>query len=78
MHQRLGYYYELENKPYRWFVFIADGMRHRNHMLRAITVHFHDFWGQHTFSAWVARVGPGRSLHVPSAIRTDAARAAVG
>jgi len=77
-HQRLGYYYELENKPYRWFVFIADGMRSRNHMLRAITVHFHDFWGQHTFSAWVARVGPGRSLQLPSAIRTDAARAGVG
>ena len=77
-HQRLGYYYELENKPYRWFVYIADGMRHRKHMLRAITVHFHDFWGEHTFSAWVARVGPRRSLHVPSAVLTDAVRAPFG
>jgi hypothetical protein len=61
-HQRLGYYYELENRPYQWFVFIANGERHRKHMLKVITVRFHDFWGQHTFSAWVARVGPGRRL----------------
>jgi hypothetical protein len=65
-HQRLGYYYELRNKPYRWFVYIANGKRQRKHMLLAVTVHFHDAWGKHTFSAWVARVGPGRSLSAPS------------
>lgn len=65
-HERLGYYYELEHKPYRWFVYIANGARHRKHMLRAITVHFHDAWGYHTFSAWVALVGPGRHLHAPT------------
>ena len=75
-HQRLGYYYELQSKRYRWFVFIADGMRRRKHMLLAITVHFHDAWGKHTFSAWVARVGPGRSLRAPAGVRTDSARAA--
>jgi hypothetical protein len=64
-HQRLGYYYELENKPYSWFVYIANGKRHRKHMLLAVTVHFHDAWGKHTFSAWVAKVGPGRRLSAP-------------
>jgi hypothetical protein len=65
-HQRLGYYYELQNKPYSWFVYIANGKRHRKHMLLAVTVHFHDAWGKHAFSAWVAKVGPGRRLSVPS------------
>jgi hypothetical protein len=64
-HQRLGDYYELENRPYSWFVYIANGMRRRRHMLRAVTVHFHDAWGYHTFSAWIARVGPGGSLRPP-------------
>ncbi|MGD1051256.1 MAG: hypothetical protein ABR947_09315 [Solirubrobacteraceae bacterium] len=67
-HQRLGYYYELENKPYSWFVYIANGKRHRKHMLLAVTVHFHDAWGRNTFSAWVAKVGPGKRLSVPSAV----------
>jgi hypothetical protein len=65
-HQRLGYYYELRNKPYGWFVYIANGKRHRKHMLLAVTVHFHDARGKHTFSAWVAKVGPGRRLSAPS------------
>jgi hypothetical protein len=74
-HQRLGYYYELETRPYGWYVYIADGMRVRRHMLRAITVRFHDFWGSHTFSAWIARVGPGRRLSRPTGVVTDALRA---
>jgi hypothetical protein len=65
--ERLGPYYELANKPYQWFVYIANGSRERKHMLRAITVHFHDAWGRHSFSAWVARVGPGGRLQPPSA-----------
>jgi hypothetical protein len=64
-HQRLGYYYELERRPYRWLVVIANGSRHRKHMMLAITVHFSDAWGRHAFSAWVARVGPGRALELP-------------
>ena len=58
-HQRLGYHYELGHKPYGWLVVIANGSAHRKHMLRVITVHFTDGWGNHAFSAWVARVGPG-------------------
>ena len=64
-HQRLGYYYELEHRPYQWLVVIANGSRHRKHMTRAITVHFSDAWGRHVFSAWVARVGPGGALELP-------------
>ncbi|MGA3363055.1 MAG: hypothetical protein ABSD82_13625 [Solirubrobacteraceae bacterium] len=74
-HQRLGYYYELEDKPYSWYVFIADGMRARRHLLRVVTVRFHDFWGNHVFSAWIARVGPGRRLSLPTGVVTDALRA---
>jgi hypothetical protein len=66
--QRLGYYYELQNKPYSWFVYIANGERRRKHMLLAVTVHFHDAWGKHTFSAWVAKVGPGKRLSLPSGV----------
>ena len=61
-HQRLGYYYELEQRPYQWLVMIGNGSRHRPHMLRAITVHFNDAWGRHVFSAWVARVAPRRRV----------------
>ena len=68
-HQRLGYYYELQKKPYSWFVYIANGKRQRKHMLRVVTVHFHDAWGRHTFSAWVAKVVPGRRLPLPSGVR---------
>jgi hypothetical protein len=86
-HQRLGSYYELAGRPYRWFVEIANGSRHRTHMLRAVTVAFSDAWGRHVFSAWVARVGPGGRLELPrhprattaatdrSADRRDARRA---
>ena len=74
-HQRLGFYYELEDKPYSWYVFIADGKRARRHLLRGVTVRFHDFWGSHTFSAWIARVGPGRRLSLPTGVVTDAVRA---
>ena len=36
-------------------------------MLLAITVHFHDAWGYHTFSAWVSRVvGRQRRLQLPA------------
>jgi len=66
-HQRLGDHYELLNRPYGWLVFIANGQRLRKHMLRVVTVHFHDAWGAHTFSAWVARVGPGGVLRAPPA-----------
>ena len=64
-HQRLGYYYELEGRPYGWFVVIANGSQHRKHMLRAVTVRFSDAWGRHVFSAWVARVGPRHVLELP-------------
>ncbi len=69
-HQRLGFYYELEHKPYAWFVYIANGKRQRRNMLRVVTVRFRDAWGRHTFSAWVARVGPGARLRPPSGVRS--------
>jgi hypothetical protein len=69
-HQRLGYYYELERRPYQWLVVIANGSRHRKHMMLAITVRFSDAWGRHVFSAWVARVGPGRALELPRQARS--------
>jgi hypothetical protein len=72
-HQRLGYYYELERRPYRWFVEIANGSQHRKHMLTAVTVRFSDAWGRHVFSAWVARVGPGHVLELPRHPRSTTA-----
>jgi hypothetical protein len=69
-HQRLGYHYELEHRPYRWLVVIANGSKRRKHMLHAITVYFSDPWGRHAFSAWVARVGPGGTLERPHPARS--------
>ena len=63
--RRLGRYYELEHKRYRWSVYLADGSQRRSNMQRAITVHFADYWGRHAFSAWIARVGPRGALELP-------------
>ncbi len=65
---RLGDHYELLDKPYRWFVAIGDGKRRLRHMARVITVSFTDGFGHSTFSAWVARVGPGRRLERPTGL----------
>jgi len=65
---RLGTYYELLKKPYRWYVLIGDGTRSRRHMARVITVSFTDGFGHSTFSAWVARVGPRDRLERPSGL----------
>jgi hypothetical protein len=62
---RLGDYYELLKKPYRWYVVIGDGEGPRQHMTRVITVSFSDGFGHSTFSAWIARVGPGNQLEQP-------------
>jgi hypothetical protein len=68
-YRRLGRYYELDHKHYGWLVYLADGSQRRRNMLRAITVHFADYWGRHTFSAWIARVGPRGALEPPRAAR---------
>jgi hypothetical protein len=62
---RLGKHYELLQKHYSWYVLIGDGMASRRHMRRAITVSFRDGFGYSSFSAWVARVGPGGGLQPP-------------
>ena len=63
---RLGNYYELLAKPYGWYVVIGEGKGRRRHMARAITVSFSDGFGHSTFSAWIARVGPGNQLEAPA------------
>ncbi len=65
---RLGEHYELLGKPYRWYVLIGDGTRRRGHMDRVVTVSFTDGFGHSTFSAWVARVGPGGRLERPAGL----------
>ena len=69
---RLGYYYELEHKPYRWYVYIADGRRSRRHMVRVATVDFTTGFGHNTFSAYVGEVGPGHRLHRPAGLHSPA------
>jgi hypothetical protein len=76
---RLGNYYELEHKPYQWYVYIADGDAHRRHMVRVATVQFTDGFGHSVFSAWVARVvGPHHRLEAPPGVRPAPAPAAPG
>jgi hypothetical protein len=65
---RLGDYYELLDKRYRWYVVIGDGRRRRKNMARVITVSFSDGFGHSTFSAWIARVGPGGRLEPPAGL----------
>jgi hypothetical protein len=62
---RLGDHYELLKKHYSWYVLIGDGSGRRPHMARVITVSFRDGFGYSSFSAWVARVGPGGRLERP-------------
>jgi MYXO-CTERM domain-containing protein len=66
---RLGEYYELGNKHYSWYVYIADGAATIKHLVRVITVQFTDGFGHNTFSAYVALVGPRRRLRPPPGLR---------
>ncbi len=54
---RLGTYYELRGHPYRWVVYLSDGIRAAAHMKLVSRVAFRSPWGQEVFSAWVRRVG---------------------
>ncbi len=55
---RLGPYYERDNRPVRWAVYLTDATRPRPHMTLAARVHFTDPWGREALSAWVMRAQP--------------------
>ena len=52
---RLGSYYELDDRPARWIVYLRDGTRPQPRMTLAARVRFADPWGREILSAWVAR-----------------------
>ena len=53
---RLGAYYELYHRPYRWAVLLVNGDRRVRRMTLVARVHVSDGWGTQTLSAWVHRV----------------------
>ena len=56
-YRRLGAYYELYHRPYRWEVLLVNGDRRVRGMTLVARVHVTDGWGTQTLSAWVRRVG---------------------
>jgi hypothetical protein len=72
---RLGEYYELGNKRYSWYVYIADGAATIKHLVRVITVQFTDGFGHSVFSAYVALAGPRHKLRPPPGLRPSPAPA---
>lgn len=56
-YRRLGAYYELYHRPYRWEVLLVNGRQARRGMTLVARVHVRDGWGAQTLSAWVRRVG---------------------
>jgi hypothetical protein len=52
---RLGPYYELYHRHYRWIVYLADGVTGQRQLRLVARVRFHSQWGQQTLSAWVGR-----------------------
>ena len=61
-YKRLGAYYELYHRPYRWEVLLVNGDRRVRRMTLVARVQVTDGWGTQTLSAWVR--------HVPLAPRT--------
>ena len=57
-YQRLGAYYELYHRPYRWQVLLVNGRQRRRGMTLVARVKVRDGWGTQTLSAWVRRVRP--------------------
>ena len=57
---RLGSYYTLGHRSYRWIVYVGDGRRPRPHMTLAARVRFRDPWGTDVLSAWVERAPRAR------------------
>ena len=55
-YQRLGAYYELYDRPYRWEVLLVNGDRLIRRMTLVARVHVTDGWGTQTLSAWVRQV----------------------
>ncbi len=53
---RLGAYYELYHRAYRWKVLLVNGDRRIRRMTLVARVHVTDGWGTQTLSAWVGRV----------------------
>ena len=53
---RLGAYYELYDRPYRWEVLLVNGPTRVHGMRLVARVHVTDGWGTQTLSAWVRRV----------------------
>ncbi len=56
--RRLGAYYELYHRPYRWEVLLVNGRQRRRGMTLVARVKVRDGWGTQTLSAWVRRVHP--------------------
>jgi len=54
--RRLGAYYELYNRPYRWEVLLVNGPGRVHRMTLVARVRVSDGWGTQTLSAWVRRV----------------------
>jgi hypothetical protein len=54
-YRRLGAYYELYHRPYRWEVLLVNGHQRRRGMTLVARVHVTDGWGTQTLSAWVRR-----------------------
>ena len=57
--RRLGAYYALDHRPYRWEVLLVNGGQRRRGMTLVARVKVTDGWGTQTLSAWVRRVHPG-------------------
>jgi len=53
---RLGAYYELYDRPYRWEVLLVNGPKRIRRMTLVARVRVTDGWGTQTLSAWVRRV----------------------
>ena len=65
---RLGAYYELDNRPVQWTVYVTDARRSRRDMRLAARVRFAGPWGEELFSAWVSRARPRRSMRGTRAV----------
>jgi hypothetical protein len=57
---RLGSYYELYNRPYKWIVDMRDGTKPKPHATLAARVGFTDPWGYDTVSVWIWKHRPAQ------------------
>jgi hypothetical protein len=66
---RLGAYYELYHRPYRWQVLLVNGQRRLRRLTLVARVRVTDGWGTQILSAWVRRIPPRGSAPRTSTLR---------